>query len=160
LNVSINLENINTKPKNVMRKTTVNLIVGILIGMLISGVSDSVSTDTATPTNVPVATTISSPISVDLPDPFDQQIAPGLQIIEVPPPLNLMGSHPYQCYMNGEPINIPKELVKQLVAKHGNPTDNDPNFNVHNFTGNLKMIDLPVGSTIPTSPLGANGRIR
>ena len=160
MNVSINLENINTKPKNVMRKTTVNLIVGILIGMLISGVSDSVSTDTATPTNVPVATTISSPISVDLPDPFDQQIAPGLQIIEVPPPLNLMGSHPYQCYMNGEPINIPKELVKQLVAKHGNPTDNDPNFNVHNFTGNLKMIDLPVGSTIPTSPLGANGRIR
>jgi hypothetical protein len=160
LNVSINLEKINTKPKEKMRKTTVNLIVGILIGMLISGVSDSVSTDTATPTNVPVATTISSPISVDLPDPFDQQIAPGLQIIEVPPPLNLMGSHPYQCYMNGEPINIPKELVKQLVAKHGNPTDNDPNFNVHNFTGNLKMIDLPVGSTIPTSPLGANGRIR
>ena len=128
--------------------------------MLISGVSDSVSTDTATPTNVPVATTVSSPISVDVPNPFDQQIAPGLQIIEVPPPLNLMGNHPYQCYMNGEPINIPKELVKQLVAKHGNPTDNDPNFNVQNFTGNLKMIDLPVGSVVPTSPLGANGRVR
>ena len=143
MNISINLENINTQPKIVMRKTTVNLIVGILIGMLISGISDSVSTDTTSSTNIPVATTISSPISAEVPDPFGQQIAPGLQIVEVPPPLNLMGNHPYQCYMNGEPINIPKELVKQLVAKHGNPTDNDPNFNVHNFTGNLKMIDSP-----------------
>ena len=53
-----------------------------------------------------------------------------------------MGNHPYQCYMNGEPIKIPKELVKELVAKHGNPTQNDPNFNVHNFTGNLKMISV------------------
>ena len=160
MNVSINLEKINTKPKNIMRKTTVNLIVGILIGMLISGVSDSVSTDTATPTNVPVATTISSPISVDLPDPFDQQIAPGLQILEVPPPLDLNGRIPYQCYFNGQHIRLPKEVVQQIVAKHGNPSDNDPNFNVHDFTGNLKMIDLPVGSTVPTSQSGANGRIR
>jgi hypothetical protein len=137
-----------------MRKTTVNLIVGILIGMLISGVSESVSTDSPSATNIPVATTISSSISAEATDPFDQQIAPGLQIVEVPPPLNLMGRHPYQCYMNGQPINIPKELVTQLVAKHGNPTDTDPNFNVHNFTGNLKMIDLPVGSTIPPSPFG------
>ena len=51
--------------------------------------------------------------------------------------------------MNGEPIKIPKELVKELVAKHGNPTQNDPNFNVHNFTGNLKMISVPVGATLP-----------
>jgi len=131
-----------------MRKTTINLIVGILIGMLISGISDSVSTDSATSTSIPVATTISSPISVDSSNPFVQQIAPGLQIVEVPPPLNLMGNHPYQCYMNGEPINIPTELVKQLVAKHGNPTKNDPNFNVHNFTGNLKMIDAPAAANI------------
>jgi hypothetical protein len=160
LNVSINLEKINTKPKNIMRKTTVNLIVGILIGMLISGVSDSVSTDTATPTNVPVATTISSPISVDLPDPFDQQIAPGLQIVEVPPPLDMNGRVPYQCYFNGQHIRLPKEVVQQIVAKHGNPSDNDPNFNVHNFTGNLKMIDLPVGSNVPTSPFPVAGRVR
>ena len=78
-----------------MRKTTINLIVGILIGMLISGISDSVSTDSATSTSIPVATTISSPISVDSSNPFVQQIAPGLQIVAVPPPLNLMGNHPY-----------------------------------------------------------------
>lgn len=139
-----------------MRKTTISMIVGILIGMIITNISNQVSVPVTTETTLPpVATKIKVTES-----PFDQQIAPGLQIIEVPPPLNLMGRHPYQCYMNGEPINIPKELVKQLVAKHGNPTDNDPNFNVQNFTGNLKMIDLPVGSVVPTSPLGANGRIR
>ena len=139
-----------------MRKTTISMIVGILIGMIITNISNQVNVPVVSDIPlVPVATKVNVAQS-----PFDQQIAPGLQIIEVPPPLNLMGSHPYQCYMNGEPINIPKELVKQLVAKHGNPTDNDPNFNVHNFTGNLKMIDLPVGSTVQTSPLGANGRIR
>ena len=59
---------------------------------------------------MPVATAINK---VDEPIPlFEQKIAPGLQIIEVP--LNLMGRHPYQCYMNGEPINIPKELVKRI----------------------------------------------
>ena len=132
------------------------MIVGILIGMIITNISNQVSVPVTTETTLPpIATKVKVTES-----PFDQQIAPGLQIVEVPPPLNLMGNHPYQCYMNGEPINIPKELVKQLVSKHGNPTDNDPNFNVHNFTGNLKMIDLPVGSTVPTSPLGANGRIR
>ena len=143
-----------------MRTSTINLIVGILIGMLISGVSDSVSTDSLTPSNVPVATTISSPISVDTPNPFDQQIAPGLQILEVPPPLDMNGRVPYQCYFNGQHIRLPKEVVQQIVAKHGNPSDNDPNFNVHNFTGNLKMIDAPVGSTVPTSPFPVEGRTR
>ena len=127
-----------------MRKTTVNLIVGILIGISIVKVSEygtepsqSVQTTPTLATTNPVKSSVSSP--------FDQQIAPGLQIVEVPPPLNLMGSHPYQCYINGEPVNIPKELVKQLVAKHGNPTDNDPDFNVHNFTGNLKMVNISQG---------------
>jgi hypothetical protein len=143
-----------------MRKTTVNLIVGILIGMLISGVSDSVSTDTTSATNVPVATTISSPISVDVPNPFDQQVAPGLQIVEVPPPLDMNGRVPYQCYFNGQHIRLPKDVVQQIVAKHGNPSDNDPNFNVHNFTGNLKMINLPVGSIVPTSSFPVPGRVR
>ena len=139
-----------------MRKTTISMIVGILIGMIITNISNQVSVPVVSDTPLPpVATKVKVTES-----PFDQQIAPGLQIVEVPPPLDMMGRHPYQCYMNGEPINIPKELVKQLVAKHGNPTDNDPNFNVQNFTGNLKMIDLPVGSVTPTSPLDANGRIR
>jgi hypothetical protein len=157
LNVSINLEKINTKPKTVMRKTTVNLIVGILIGISIVKVSEY-GTEEPRPVQTTPTLATTNPVQSNVSNPFDQQIAPGLQIVEVPPPLDIMGSHPYQCYMNGEPINIPKELVKQLVAKHGNPSDNDPNFNVHNFTGNLKMIDLPVGSTVPTSPFGANGR--
>jgi hypothetical protein len=139
-----------------MRKTTISMIVGILIGMIITNISNQVSvpvtTDTALP---PVATKIKV-----IESPFDQQIAPGLQIVEVPPPLDMNGRVPYQCYFNGQHIRLPKEVVQQIVAKHGNPSDNDPNFNVHNFTGNLKMIDLPVGSTVPTSPLGANGRIR
>ena len=142
-----------------MRKTTISMIIGILIGMIITNVSNRVSvpvsTDTDSLTKVPpVATKVNV-----LPAEFEQQIAPGLQIIEVPPPLNLMGRHPYQCYMNGEPINIPKELVKELVAKHGNPTENDPNFNVHNFTGNLKMIYAPVGATLPSS-FPQSGRTR
>jgi len=143
-----------------MRTSTINLIVGILIGMLISGVSDSVSTDSMTPSNVPVATTISSPISVDVPNPFDQQVAPGLQIVEVPPPLDMNGRVPYQCYFNGQHIRLPKEVVQQIVAKHGNPSDNDPNFNVHNFIGNLKMIDIPVDSDVPTSSFPVPGRTR
>lgn len=124
-----------------MRKTTISMIVGILIGMIITNISNRVSVPVTADTGTkisPVATKVNV-----VNEPFDQQIAPGLQIIEVPPPLNLMGHHPYQCYMNGEPINIPKDLVKQLVEKHGNPTDVDPNFNVHNFTGNLKMVDTP-----------------
>lgn len=133
-----------------MRKTTISMIVGILIGMVISNISNQVSVPVVSDTQLPP---IATKVKV-IKSPFDQQIAPGLQIVEVPPPLNLMGRHPYQCYMNGQPINIPKELVTQLVAKHGNPTDTDPNFNVHNFTGNLKMLDLPVGSTIPSSPFG------
>ena len=141
-----------------MRKSTINLIVGILIGLFISAISDSVSDPISqvgnTPHGVmPPASTIVFSSDTKDKNIFEKQIAPGLQIVEVPPPLNLMGNHPYQCYMNGEPINIPKELVKQLVAKHGNPTKNDPNFNVHNFTGNLKMIDAPAAvNTKQTTP--------
>lgn len=127
-----------------MRKTTVNLIVGILIGISIVKVSEYGVEPSQSVQNTPTLAT-TNPVQPKMSNPFDQQIAPGLQIVEVPPPLNLMGSHPYQCYMNGEPINIPKELVKQLVAKHGNPTSNDPNFNVHNFTGNLKMVNTGRG---------------
>ena len=130
-----------------MRKTTISMIVGILIGMIITNISNQVSVPVSADADgkiPPVATKI----NVVEDTIFNSQIAPGLQIVEVPPPLDMMGNHPYQCYMNGEPINIPKELVKQLVAKHGNPTKNDPNFNVHNFTGNLKMIDTPAAANI------------
>lgn len=126
-----------------MRKTTVNLIVGILIGISIVKVSEYGTEPSQSVQTTPTLAT-TSPVQSNVSDPFDQQIAPGLQIVEVPPPLNLMGNHPYQCYMNGKPINIPKDLVKQLVAKHGNPTDNDPDFNVHNFTGNLKLVDVSI----------------
>ena len=127
-----------------MRKTTINLIVGILLGICIVKVSEYGELPTETTQTVPALAT-TNPIKSNPDNIFEQDIAPGLQIIEVPPPLNLMGNHPYQCYMNGEPINIPKELVKQLVAKHGNPSENNPNFNVHNFTGNLKMVQVTQG---------------
>ena len=124
-----------------MRNTTINLIVGILIGMLITGISDSVSTDTKTPTNVPVATTISSSsAAAELPSEFTSEVAPGLQIVEVPPPLDVNGLHPYQCYLNGQPVNIPKDVIKGILANHTDDSEKDPNFNVHNFTGNLKFV--------------------
>ena len=137
-----------------MRKTTINLIVGILIGMIISGVSDSVSTDSdATQTNIPVATTITTPASLEVPNPFDQQIAPGLQIIEVPPPLDLNGRHPYQCYFNGQPVKLPNDVVKNLLAENDHLIEKDDSVNVHNFTGNLKMIPFFNKPTV-SQPVG------
>jgi hypothetical protein len=141
-----------------MRKVTVSMICGIIIGMIISNISDNFTVKLP-PSDIvvnipPVAT------QVEHSDPFDQQIAPGLQIVEVPPPLDMNGRVPYQCYFNGQHIKLPKDVVQQIVAKHGNPSDNDPNFNVHNFIGNLKMIDLPVGSNVPTSPFPVAGRVR
>ena len=127
-----------------MRKTTINLIVGILIGMFISAISDSVSgPGPKAPNTIPVATTVSLP---DEPpttedDLFAEEIAPGLQIIQVPPPLDINGLHPYQCYFNGEPVNIPKEVVKNILAGRIDSSNNNPDFNIHNFTGNLKTVN-------------------
>jgi hypothetical protein len=137
-----------------MRKTTINLIVGILIGMIISGVSDSVSTDSEVmQTNIPVATTITTPASLEVANPFDQQIAPGLQIIEVPPPLDLNGRHPYQCYFNGQPVKLPNDVVKNLLAENDHLIEKDDSVNVHNFIGNLKMIPFPSEPTV-SQPVG------
>ena len=130
-----------------MRKTTISMIVGILIGMIITNISNRVSVPVNANADVKIPP-VATKVNVIEDTIFNSQIAPGLQIVEVPPPLDLMGNHPYQCYMNGKPINIPQELVKQLIAKHGNPTENDPNFNVHNFTGNLKIIDAPATANI------------
>lgn len=127
-----------------MRKSTINLIVGILIGMFISGISDSVSGPRKTiPAITPVATSVALP--VDPPkenvEELHEELAPGLQIVQVPPPLDINGLHPYQCYYNGNPVNIPKEVVKQILAGREDPSKSDPNFNVHNFTGNLKTVN-------------------
>lgn len=125
-----------------MRKTTINLIVGILIGLFISAISESVSgPHPNVPDMVPVATTVSLPTnSTPVVPELTSEIAPGLQIVEVPPPLDVNGLHPYQCYLNGQPVNIPKEVIEGLLAKHTDNSDKDPNFNVHNFTGNLKFV--------------------
>ena len=125
-----------------MRKTTINLIVGILIGLFISALSESVSgPHSSVPSVVPVATTVSIPTNTaDVMPELTDEIAPGLQIVEVPPPLDVNGRHPYQCYLNGQPVNIPKEVIEELLAKHTDNSDKDPNFNVHNFTGNLKFV--------------------
>ena len=82
---------------------------------------------------------------------FEQVMAPGLQIVQVPPPLDLMGSNPYQCYYNGEPIRIPVDTVKKILDKHGDPAKHNPDFNVHNFTGNLKYVKKPVVITSPVN---------
>ena len=127
-----------------MRKSTINLIVGILIGMFISGISDTISGPrTSVPTGTPVATSVSLPVEPGVVDDgFAEEIAPGLQIIQVPPPLDINGLHPYQCYFNGHSVNIPKEVVKQILAGREDPSKTDPNFNIHDFTENLKTVKV------------------
>ena len=126
-----------------MRKSTINLIVGILIGMFISGVSDTVSGPRkSVPSTTPVATSVSLPVA----NPKEQtslpegEIAPGLQIIQVPPPLDVNGLHPYQCYFNGQPVKIPKEVVDKILIGRTDPENQPSDFNIHDFTGNLKMV--------------------
>ena len=139
-----------------MRKVTVSMICGIIIGMIISNISQNFTVKLPTTENAvdipPVATKVNR---IELEDPFTKVIAPGLQIIEVPPPLNLGGRHPYQCYFNGQPVKLPKEIVKNLLVENDHLIEKDESVNIHNFTGNLKMIDVPVGATIPnTFPTG------
>lgn len=124
-----------------MRKTTITMIIGIVIGMSITSVSNrfgSVHIQTKTQTGVvpPVATKV----SINKDNLVESDMAPGLQIIQVPPPLDINGLHPYQCYLNGQPVNIPKEVIKGLLANHTDSLEKDPNFNVHDFTGNLKFV--------------------
>jgi hypothetical protein len=100
-----------------------------------------------------VATTITTPASLEVANPFDQQIAPGLQIIEVPPPLDLNGRHPFQCYFNGQLVKLPNDVVKNLLAENDHLMEKDDSVNVHNFIGNLKMIPFSVGPTV-SQPVG------
>ena len=131
-----------------MRKVTASMICGIIIGMIITNISHNFTVKIPIENSVdlpPVATAVNR---VEQSDPFNQVIAPGLQIIEVPPPLNLNGNHPYQCYFNGQPVNLPNDVVKNLLADNDHLIKKDDSVNIHNFTGNLKMIDAPVGATI------------
>ena len=131
-----------------MRKTTMNLILGIVIGILISGLSNTI-TGIKSPVSPkpPIASTIKKQEEISVTsNPFvDAKIAPGLQIVKVPPPLDLNGRHPYQCYINGKPVKLPVDMIEEIICEHGDPTENDPNFNVHNFTGNLKLVGVPFG---------------
>lgn len=133
-----------------MRKTTLNLIIGILLGIVIVKVSD-LTTDNVTNNNSSeqsFATTSPLKLSKPLKDESEQflntTMAPGLQIVKVPPPLDLNGRHPYQCYINGKSVSIPVELVEEIICEHGDPSESDPSFNVHNFTGNLKYVTTPI----------------
>lgn len=151
----------NTIKEKIMRKSTINLMVGIIIGLLISGISDVVNTESEIP-SVPqtsAATTINSPLEKPTqPFPFERRMAPGLQIVEVPHPLNINGAYPYQCYFNGEIVKLPKEMVKQFLDENG--VENSPDVNVHNFLGNLEYISVPVGTSTPQSVNKDFGRTR
>ena len=135
-----------------MRKATITMICGIIIGMIISNISQNFTVKLPTIENSvdipPVATKVER-----IEDPFTKVIAPGLQIIEVPPPLDLNGRHPYQCYFNGQPVKLPNDVVKNLLAENDHLIEKDDSVNVHNFTGNLKMIPFPGGPTV-SQPVG------
>ena len=132
-----------------MRKTTLNLIIGILLGMVIVKVSD-LTTDNVNSSNSEQSLATTSPLKLSKPIKdeseqfFNTNIAPGLQIVKVPPPLDLNGRHPYQCYINGKSVSLPTELIEEIICEHGDPSETDPSFNVHNFTGNLKFVTTPI----------------
>jgi hypothetical protein len=132
-----------------MRKTTLNLIIGILLGIVIVKVSD-LTTDTTggNSSEQSLATTSPLKLSKQIKEEGGQflntTMAPGLQIVKVPPPLDLNGRHPYQCYINGKSVSLPIELVEEIMCEHGDPSETDPSFNVHNFIGNLKYVTTPI----------------
>ena len=141
-----------------MRKVTVSMICGIIIGMIISNISQNFTVKLPTIENSvdipPVATKVER-----VEDPFTKVIAPGLQIVEVPPPLDIGGRHPYQCYFNGQPVKLPNDVVKNLLVENDHLIEKDDSVNVHDFLGNLKMIEAPVGATLPSSfPQGGRTR--
>jgi hypothetical protein len=123
-----------------VRKTTINLVCGILIGMFISGVSEKVS-GPKTPTTETTPKTVATSVTLPSSEPLEElgQIAPGLQILEMPSPLNLNGLHPYQTYINGQPVAIPYAVIGELLKEHDHLIANDENVNLHNM--NLKRVD-------------------
>jgi hypothetical protein len=141
-----------------MKKNTLNLIFGILIGLVISEVSNNFSEikDESINNSPNSASFVVAPLpQPELELPFST-IAPGLQIIEVPPPLDIDGRVPYQCYFNGQLVKLPTEMVKQFLTDNG--VERDENVNIHNFTGNLKTINAPFEDVYPgverKSPFG------
>ena len=123
-----------------VRKTTINLVCGILIGMLISEVSDRASGPDIPKTEV-TPKTVATTVSLPRPEPREelQAIAPGLQILEMPTPLNMNGLHPYQTYINGQPVAIPYEVVAKLLKEHDHLIAKGENVNLHDM--NLKRVD-------------------
>ena len=136
-----------------MRKTTVTMIVGIVIGMSISNISDKFGNPVTLESDKNIVPPVATKIQ------YEQVMAPGLQIVEVPHPLNVNGAYPYQCYFNGEIVQLPKDLVKEFLAENG--VENSPDVNVQNFLGNLEYISVPVGTSLPKRPsVSQGGRTR
>lgn len=136
-----------------MRKTTVTMIVGIVIGMSISNISDKFGNPVTLESDKNIVPPVATKIQ------YEQVMAPGLQIVEVPHPLNVNGAYPYQCYFNGEIVQLPKDLVKEFLAENG--VENSPSVNVQNFLGNLEYISVPVGTSLPKQPsVSQGGRTR
>lgn len=136
-----------------MRKTTVTMIVGIVIGMSISNISDKFGNPVTLESDKNIVPPVATKIQ------YEQVMAPGLQIVEVPHPLNVNGAYPYQCYFNGEIVQLPKDMVKQFLSENG--VENGPDVNVNNFLGNLEYISVPVGTSLPKRPsVSQGGRTR
>ena len=42
-------------------------------------------------------------------------------------------------------VKLPVDMIEEIICEHGDPTENDPNFNVHNFTwNNLKISQCSI----------------
>ena len=101
-----------------MRKTTINVVSGVLIGMFATTMANKIDQKAEPSDGVKpmMATTVSIPRT---------ELRGELEILEVPPPLNMAGLHPFETYLNGKPIKIPYEKVRELVVTYGH-TMNTP----------------------------------
>ena len=102
-----------------MRKTTINVVSGVLIGIFVTTMANKIDTQ-AEPTNgvkPMIATTVSVPRT---------EIRGELEILEIPPPLDMAGLHPFETYLNGNPIKIPYEKVRELVVTYRHTMNRKP----------------------------------
>jgi hypothetical protein len=99
-----------------MRKTTINVVSGVLLGIFATTMANKITPPAEPSGGVKpmIATTVSVPRT---------EIRGELEILEIPPPLDMAGLHPFETYLNGKPIKIPYDMVRELVVAYRHTMD-------------------------------------
>ena len=122
-----------------MRKTTINVVSGILIGVFATTLANKIDSPVEPSGGVKpmIATSVSLP---------RQEVYGELEILEVPPPLDMAGLHPFETYLNGKPIKIPYEKVRELVVTYRHtmnpPRGRTRSLNEHRMTYVFEEKDI------------------